>query len=335
MPYGAQIKLAIASQTAAGSGNAVALPANVGSFHHMAVISEDVGLTKAEIISMNLTGRFEQGAVYDGIAQVNGTLSFEATPKALGLVLSLIAPEGTNKVTSGTLETYTFFPRTADYSATIVGEPFTVYKQYSDSNSAECYFDCQFSKLTLTYAQGQLLKSQATVGGGTRMINGVGSAGITLDTQDLGLGILWSVASVSWGGGAVGNMSDITVSLDEKIAPVYTLNGTLAPYKYTRTGFREVTISGNMLFDSRSVFNDFVAASQRQLLIYSEARRTQVQSGYYASLLIDIPQLKFTQLKPGANGPGEISVAFNGRGIIDPNSNYTVRFVLANTWAAY
>src|SRR2546421_2116066 len=286
MPYGAQIKFGIGAQTATGSGNAVALPANVGSFHHVALISENVGLEKAEIVSANLTGRFEQGASYDGIAKVNGTITFEATPKLLGCMLSLIAPEGANKVTSGSLQTYTFFPRTADFSSTLVGEPFTLYKQFSDSNSAECYFDCQLSKLTLTFAQGQLLKSAVDVSGGTRMLNGVGSAGLTLDTQDLSLGLLWNATSISWGGAAIGAMSDIAVVFDEKIAPVYTVNGTLAPYKYTRTAFREVLVNGTMFFDTRSAFNDFMAGTQRQLLIYAEARKAQVQSGYYASLLI-------------------------------------------------
>ena len=48
-----------------------------------------------------------------------------------------------------------------------------------------------------------------------------------------------------------------------------TLNGTLLPYKYTRTGFREVTVQGEMLFDTRSMYNDFTAVNTtvtRQLL---------------------------------------------------------------------
>ena len=332
MPYGAQLKFGIANQTAAGSGNAVTA---AGSFHHVALTREDVGLDQAEIISANLTGRFEQGASYVGIAKINGTIEFEVTPKALGEFCTLICGSADATVTSGSLQTYTFFPNTADYSNTMVALPFTVYKQYSDSTSAECYFDCQMQKLQFTFTQGQLLKAQATVGGGTRMLNGVGSLGLTFDTQDLSLGHLWSATSISFGGSAMGADSDITIALDEKIEPVYTLNGTLAPFKYTRTGFREVTAQGTMYFNTRSAFNDFVTATQRQLLVYAEARKSQVQSGYYASILLDIPQFKITQLKPGTNGPGEVSASFSGRGIIDPNSNYTIRFVIQNTWAGY
>lgn len=330
MSYGAQIKFGIARQTAAGSGNAVTA---AGSFHHIALISEDVGLEKDEVISQNLTGRFEQGATYDGVSKIAGTLECEVTPKALGALLTSVLGTPAS-VSSGSLRTLTFFPSTGDYSATIIQQPFTIYKQFADASSAEHYFDCQFSQLDFRFAQGQLLSVRAGVPGGSRAANGVGSLGITLDTADLSLGMTWDTTSISYGGTAVGAFSDITVSLNENIDALYTVNGTLAPYKFTRTGFREVTVNGTMYFDSRSAYNDFVSGTQRQLLINATAKKTQIQSGYYASLTLDVPQLKITQFKPGASGPGEVSVSFTGRGVIDPNSNYTFKAVLVNTYGA-
>jgi hypothetical protein len=56
-----------------------------------------------------------------------------------------------------------------------------------------------------------------------------------------------------------------------------------------------------------------------------------VQSGYYNTMVIDVPQLKVTAFKPSVSGPGEVSVQFTGRGVIDPSSNYALQFTLVNT----
>lgn len=328
MSYGAQVKFGIARQTATGSGNAATA---AGSFHHFPFISEDVGLSKEEIISQNLTGRFEQGATYDGVNRIDGTIEFEPTPKALGAALTAVFGTPAS-VTSNTMRTLSFLPSTQDYSSTFIQQPFTIYKQFTDSTSAEHYFDCQFGQMELTFAQGQLLRSRATVSGGSRVATGIGSLGLTLDTQDLALGFLWDATSISYGGTAAGMYSEVTVAINEAIAPLYTLNGTLSPYKYTREGFREVTVNGTMYFSDRAVLNDFVAGSTKRLVISTMARKTQIASGYYATLEVDVPALKITEFKPGASGPGEVSVSFTGRGTLDPTSNYSMKITLMNTY---
>lgn len=330
MSYGAQTKFAIARQTTAGSGSAATDP---GSFHHFPFISEDVGLEKDEVVSQNLTGRFEQGATYGGINRITGVIEFEPTPKAVGMALTAVLKQPTT-VTSTDLRTYTFFPRTQDFSATIINEPCTIYKQWTDASSAECYFDVQFGQLELTFTQGQLLRSRMTCAGGSRMLNGVGSKGITLDTTDLSMNWRWDVASISYGGTAVGNYSEVTVSINENIAPIYSLNGTLSPYKFTRETFREVTVQGTMYFADRNVLNDFATDTQRRLLITARNTLTAIQSGYYPMLEIDVPQMKITQFKPGNSGPGEVAVSFTARGVIDSSSNYSLKVILTNTYGA-
>lgn len=328
MSYGAQVKFGIARQTAAGSGGAATAP---GSFHHVPLISEDVGLEKDEVVSANLTGRFEQGAVYDGVNRVAGTIEFEPTPKALGAILTAMCNTPAS-VSSGSLRNLSYLPQATDYSATLIQQPFTVYKQFTDAQSAELYYDCQFGQLELTFSQGQLLRGRATVAGGTRATTGIGSLALPLDTTDLSLGMLWDATSISYGGAGVGIYSDLTIALNESIEPLYTLNGTLAPYKFTRTGFREVTVNGTMYFADRAVLNDFVVGTQKRLIVNAQARKSEIQSGYYATLTVDVPQMKITAFKPGASGPGEVSVSFTARGVLDPSSAYTVKYSLINTY---
>lgn len=329
MSYGAQIKFAIGRQSAVGSGGAVTA---AGSLHHIPLVSEDIGLEKAEVVSQNLTGRFEQGAVYDGVSRIAGTIEFEPEPWSVGVMLDA-AVNRVAGVSSGSMRNFIVLPRTVDYSSLFCNEPYTIYAQFSDSSSAEHYFDCQFNGIDFTFAQGQLLRARAQVVGGRRVATGIGSLGITLHTTDNLMNWLWDVTSVSLGGVAVSNMSEVTVSLNENIEAMYALDGTLLPYKYARSGFREITVNGTFYFNNRDILNNFVAGTQQRLVVTARNTRYEIQSGYYATLEVDVPKLKITQFKPGVSGPGEIAVQFTGRGITDPTSNYAVRYFLLNTYA--
>lgn len=329
MSYGAQIKLGIARQAAANSWVTAAT-----SFHGIGLTQESLGLDVAEVISQNLNGTFNQGASYQGTSKINGTLSFEVTPRNLGAILAAVVDYTPAVVTSGSVETYTFLPNATDFSATLCNAPFTVYKQFSDANSAELYYDCQWGQLDLTFSQGAFLKGQATLASGTRLANGIGSMSVLPAASDVGRLFPWNVASVSYGGAALNVASDITVSQNENIDGLYGLNASLAPFKSTRTGFREITVNGTFYMSDRTILNNFVQNVQQRLLITSMNTVAAIQSGYYDTLVIDVPQLKITAFKPGVSGPGEVSVKFTGRGVVDPTSSYVIQYTLTNTYAA-
>lgn len=329
MSYGAQIKFGIARQATEGTAVTVAT-----SFHPMPLLSEDIGWEFEELISENLIGRFEQGASYNGASKVNGTMEFEVTPRNIGAVLAATVNHSATTVTSASVKVYTFLPNTNDFSTTLVKAPFTIYKQFSDASSAESFYDCQFSQLEVTVAQGQFLKSRAAVTYGKRSVNGVGSLAVVPDAADVGRLFPWNVSSVSYGGSGLSTMSEVTVSLNENIEALSSINGSTDPFKASRSSFREVTVNGTFYMTDRTILNNFVAGTQARLLLTLTSTIAAVQSGYFNQLTIDVPQLKITQFKPGASGPGEVSVSFTGRGILDPTSNYAIQYVLTNSYSA-
>jgi hypothetical protein len=329
MSYGAQIKFGMARQTAGATP--VTVPT---SFHAMPLLNEDVGLEKQELISQNLIGRFEQGAVYSGVARIAGTIAFELTPRSMLAALASCVNWSPASVPSGSIVTHTFLPNTQDYDGTYVKNPWTIYKQFTDAQSAEQFYDCQMGQLALTVGQGQFLKGSLTVNGGARSANGVGSGNIVPNAADVGVLFPWNVASLSYGGAAMSQASELTVTLNENIDSLYTVNGALNPFKYTRTGFREVTVNGTFYMTDRTVLNNFAADTQARLLMTIVNTRTAIQSGYFNSLTIDVPQLKITAFKPGASGPGEVSVTFQARGVIDPSSFYSIQFTTVTSYQA-
>jgi len=329
MSYGAQLKFGMARQTAGGTAVTVAT-----SFHAFALLSEDVGLEKQELISQNLIGKFEQGAVFSGTEKVAGTISFELTPRNMLAALASCVNWSPASVPSGSIVTHTFLPNTIDYDSTYVKNPWTIYKQFTDATSAEQFYDCQMGQLELKVGQGQFLAGKLTVNAGVRADNGVGSAAITPATTDVGQLFPWNVASLSYGGVALNQASEITITLNENIDALFTINDTLNPFKYTRTGFREVTVAGTFYMNNRTILNNFGADTLARLLLTVVNTKLAIQSGYFNSVTIDVPQLKITAFKPGASGPGEVSVSFTGRGIVDPSSGYAIQYTTVTSYQA-
>lgn len=329
MSYGAQLKFGLARQTAGGTPVTLAT-----SFHAFPLLSEDVGLDKDELISQNLIGKFEQGAVFSGVARVNGTIAFELTPRNMLAALASCVNWTPVGVNSGSIVTHTFLPNTQDFDGTYCKAPWTIYKQFTDSTSAEQYYDCQMGQLELSVGQGQFLKGRLTVSGGARSLNGVGSANVVPATTDVGQLFPWNVSSLSYGGAAMGQASELTITLNENLDSLYTINGTLIPFKYTRTGFREVTVRGTFYMNDRTILNNYAADTQARLLLTLINTKTAIQSGYFNTMTIDIPQLKITDFKPGAQGPGEVSVTFQARGFVDPASGYAIQITTVTSYQA-
>lgn len=329
MSYGAQIKIGIARQASAGTG-----VTDATSFHALGILSEDVGMDAEELISENLNGRFSQGATYSGARNISGTIEFELTPRNIGAALAAAINHSPTSVTSSSIRTLTWMPNTVDFSSSLVKAPFTIYKQWSDANSGEHFYDCQFGQMSLQFAAGAFVRGSVTCNGGTRTATGIGSASVVPNAADIGRLFPWNVVSVSYGGSGVSNFSDMTVDINESIAPLNALNASLAPFKFTREGFREVTVNGTFYMTDRSMLNNFVNETQARLLITCINTRTAIQSGYYDTFTVDIPQLKITQFKPGTSGPGEVSVSFTARGTVDATSNYDIQFTTVTTYQA-
>jgi hypothetical protein len=329
MTYGAQTKIGIARQAAANTW--VIAPT---SFHGIAFTNEDIGYESQELVSANLTGRFEEGAVYPGLSNIAGTIECEMTPRSIGASLAACLNHVPVSVTSASIRTLSFLPNTQDFSSTLCKAPFTFYKQFSDANSAQLFYDVQFGQIEFAFSQGAFAKLRLTSAGGTLLPNGVGSASIAADFADTGRLFPWNVTSISYNGAGMGENSDITVTVNENIAPIYTINGTLAPFKFTRENFRQITVNGTMYMQDRTFLNNFVNGTQARLVITSINTVAAIQSGYFNTLTLDVPQAKLTAFKPSVSGPGELAVPFTMRGVLDPTSLYAFQAIMVTTWQA-
>lgn len=325
MSYGQNAKLAIGFQSAEGTGVTA-----VGSFQPVPLLSENVGLERPELLSQNLWGRFEEAASQDGTRTVNGSIEAEVTARAVGMFIAAICAPA-SMVSSGSMKTYQYVPRSTDYSNTRANIPVTFMKQWADASSGEHFYDLVANELEFSIRAGEFMKMRLGLVGGKRTATGIGSMSLPTDVnRSFG----WNVASISYNGAGWANVTDLTVTHNEGLAPSWTLNGTLDPYNVIHSGPRTVRISGTVKFDDRALLNDFVNGAERAFFMQlRQTNATAIQSGFYNELRIDIPAMKVTDFKPSIQGPNEVEVSFNARGVYNESTGYTIRYTVVNTYS--
>jgi hypothetical protein len=323
------------------SGDTYGMKANVGisfqnsygtalasSIYWIPYLSEGFAVSKEPVISENMSGVFDEGVHYEGLNANDGTIEAEANPIALGAMFKAMfgAP---STVTSGAYYTHTFKPRTGDFDDFSAQIPVTVTKALGDTGSAHQFYDMNASKLSLSVANGELLKASIEFMGGK--YSQVTAPAASYPT---GKGWMWDVASVSIAGAANADISELNLELDEALENKYTLNNTKTPSRTKRSGRRTLSVGGTLIFDNQTEYQQFLSQTERNLTVNMRGT-VAVQSGYYDSLTLIVPLFRYVEFKPVAGGAEKIEVGFSGKGVYSTTSATALHVTLSNTQAAY
>lgn len=306
--------------------NSFGTAGDVGSIHWIPRLSSSLMLKKAPIYSENMRGIFDEGDSYEGPNTVEGAIEAEAQVVPLGAMLKSIMNITT--VTSGSLYTHTFKPRTSDFDELSSNNPVTVY-QYLDTGSAMMFSDLNGSVLEIGIANGELLKTKVDYVGGTFSQNAPQTA-----TFDTGKRFTWDVASISIGGSAIAEIDNLVVKLDEGLEAQHTLNNSKYPSRIKRTAFRNVSVDGTIKFDNQDEYQKFVDQSERELIMHF-TNGTEVQSGYPEAVTLKLPLMRYEAHEPTAEGPGLIEATITGRGKYSTTSATALEITVYNDQAAY
>jgi Phage tail tube protein len=324
MSYGMDLGLGISFQNSYGT-------LNTGSMHWLQPTAETVTLKKAENVRKGLRGIYDDGASIEGANSVGGDITIEADGVSLGVLLEAVL--GRTTVTSGSLYTHTYKPRTADQQSLASERPFTLHKHLGDSGSAHLYSDLCGDTLDLVIANGALMTAKLGVMGGT-----YSQIAKLSPTYYTGAPFDWSVSSVSLGGSTRINFESLTFSLKNNLAAKNTLGDGSAVDKYPdrikRNGMRTVDVSGTVLFDDQTDLQTFLAQTYQRFVV-SFAGALNITSGYNESLTIDMPNFKITDFPQGVPNAGELSVSFKGSAEYSTTSATALAITLVNSKAGY
>jgi hypothetical protein len=326
MSYGMDTRVGISFQNSYGT-------LNTASMHWLQPTQDTVSLDKAEIPRKGLRGVYAQGALIEGANTVKGDVTVEADGISLGVLLETMFSRTT--VTSGSLFTHTFKPRTADFDVQLsAGRPFTYHKHLGDAGSAQLYSDLNGEQLDLDISDGQLLTAKLGVVGGTySQITKLSPAYYTGAPFD------WSVSSI--GLAAVGriNVQKLAFTFKNNLQAKQALGEAGGvPNKYPdrikRTAEEVTEVSGTLLFDDQTDLQQFVAQS-RQRLTVSLTGASQITSGYNEQIILDFPALVLTAFPQSVPNAGELSVAFKATAEYSVSSGTAFAITLVNTKAGY
>lgn len=321
MPYGQNADFGIIFQDSWDD------TASVNSIHFLPILNESVGKNIPGLISESMRGIFEEGDSYEGPHTNDGDIEIEASANPIGVILSCMMEE-TADVTSGSVHTRTFKPRSSDWDNISAGRPFTIYK-YLEVGSAMMFSNMNGASMEIMVTNGELFKAKmSVVGGGFSQI-----ANTTPSYPDDKIWS-WDTASVSFGGTAEADIENLTIKLDEAIEPKHTLNNQKTPSQTKHTGFRTLSVDGTIKFNDQDEYQQFLSQSERKLLVHFEGV-TEIQSGFNESVTIDIPKMRYDDLKPAASGPGEITVGFTARGKYSVDSASLLQITHVSTQANF
>lgn len=317
---GMDSKLGLSFQTSYGT-------ALTSSMHWLEPVNDSISLKKAQIVRQGMRGIYDEGAHQEGANTVDGDVTIEAKAIPLGVLLS--ATNLDSLVTSGSVITHTFKPRTADWDGYSAERPFTYHKGMGDTGSAQLYADMNGNNLELSIANGELLTAKLGMVGGT--YSQIAAIAASYPTGDA---LQWSVSSISIAGTARDNIKALTITQDNALEAKHVLKTTKYPSRVKRSGMRSINIAGTLLFDNQTDLQTFVSQTEQRLLV-SLVTATQIQSGYYESFTVDVPSMRFTDHPQAIPGAGELEIGFSAKGVYNVGSACAITYTLVNTKGAY
>lgn len=323
MSYGMKTNLAVSFQNSFGTALA-------NSLYWTPFLSEGFAVTKEQLINENMSGVFDEGAHYEGVNAVDGTLECNAHPVILGVLFkAAFGAPTTTQAASASVYSHLFKPRTADFDVYAASIPVTVTKDLGDGGSAHQYYDMVASKVSFGIANGEFLKTTVEFMGGK--YSQVAAPAATYPT---GKSWTWDVTSISVGGTANSGLSEINIEVDEALENKYTLGTQKTPTRTVRSGRRTVSIDGTLIFDNQTEYQKFIDQSERELIINLKGG-TDISSGYQDTLLIKCPLFRYAEFSPVAGGPEKIEIGFSAKGVYSTTSATAIQITLTNTQAAY
>lgn len=322
MAYGTNTHIGVSFQDSFGTSN-------VDSFHYFPVITESLTENIPEVESEAMRGRHEAGDSYEGMHEYVGDIVFDGHPILLGKMLKAWFGQSSGTV-QGSCYSHEFNPIAADFDNLAAVPPMTI-EVYRDAGSAHLFSDMLCNQLVVEIAHGAIVKATASLVGAN-----MAKSAKTTPSYLPGSDYTFDQASFSFQGstdGGLDEMQAFTVTLNNQLEAVGTLNGTTRPSRIKRSGYRTIEVGGTMLFENDNESDHFLNSAQQRVVATLTGQ--EVSSGYNASLEMDFPSFRYTEFPVNMGGPGLITVSFAGKSKYNAGSATMATFTMVNTLSAY
>lgn len=268
-----------------------------------------------------------------GIGGFQGNIESNLFPLPVGFFLrGLFGVVSASALGSGFV--HTFNPATAAWSPECQLAPyaFQVDPGEPSVNSAYLHTDgfINTGEITIT-AAGYARASFGVLGKSIGLITKAPGASIN---QTGAAPLLWSGASISFGGTAVQRFSNVKLAFDNKVAAQDRITGVKQHAFFFRDGFRDFGRFSGTIDLAQTDWLDFYNGTEKRMVI-SMLGVTSISSGVNELLTIDIPRMIYTAYPLNVSGAGIVTAAVEGRAMYSAASKTVCTITLVNTFASY
>jgi len=254
-----------------------------------------------------------------GVKRVSGDLSFAAHPEDIGFILTG-ALGNPAEAGSGATKTHTYTDPTSTHSPTLALPALSieVYRA-QQSTSAFRYFGMCVASTSLSFAVNQDVRSSSSFIGYDSLINQ--RTGTQLFSNTPARPFKFIDTAFSLDGVAAPGMETFTLTINNNLEGIASLNQDNRVYKISRSGGMQVTFDGTIEFEGFDAYNAFVDQDTFAIDI-------AISSGG-RSLNINLPKCTYLSYPVAVQGRGRIIVSFSGKCDLSTTEGHTIEAVLS------
>jgi len=222
-----------------------------------------------------------------------------------------------------------FIPRQAiDFHVDCPINPYTL-EVYRDQGDAFQFLGAIVNTLALNFSTtDKILK--ATNGIIAKNIGDTPKTALSLETTNP---FTWEQAVISIAGSPNNDINTFGINYDNKCVGKYALNNTAILRKIIRDGFRTIPVNFTIDFVDRTEYNKFINGAEQSFQVKFVG--AECESGYYYTLIIDIPKLRYLTYPVNMGGPGPIVCGVTGKAKYDASLGYPYKITLINLETGY
>jgi hypothetical protein len=318
MGYGIGGYISLSKQTAFGTAttNRVFIP----------FVSESLTENIEQLQSENLKNVYDAPNDLVGINNTTGDIVFEPHPIYMGHFLNGCLGDATTTFTSSAAN-HEFLPRQNEFAANCTLRPYTV-EIFKNVGSAYQVTDALIHTLAIEITAGAIIRATATLHG--RAYGKVAKQTPSFIEADP---FTWNETSVQIAGSANGELESATITIENPIEGIPTLNGSLNEGKLLRSDFRNITVSGDQDFSTQAEEAKFRAQTRQRFLFTITG--DDIGGSKNNEMTFDLPSVNYQTYAYPIGGPGRITAAYEGKAEYDTSSSYALRVTMQNTQTSY
>jgi hypothetical protein len=205
--------------------------------------------------------------------------------------------------------------------------PYTIGR-YPGVSAEDQFTDALCNRLQIDWVAGQYLKATGNWMCRVHSLNANVSP-----TFPGGVEYTWNQASLSIAGAAWVNWEQVTITIDNQLKMVPTLDGTLSNRRILRDGYRLFRFSATADMPDNTEFSTFRAGTEQNFTITTQG--LTISSGNVETLKIEVPNFRYTAFPIAVTGPHRITVNLQGRAVYNQNSGLAFIATVVNTRVSY